>query len=227
MSATILLVEDNRHILEINRGTLSDVGYRVLETETLAAAREILEQHHPDLLVLDVMLPDGDGVEFCTDLRAQGMTVPVLFLTAKGEKNDILEGLRAGGDDYLVKPYDLDIFLARIQTLLRRNAPAPTAVVLLKVGDMEMDFVARRVTRAGVDLLLTPKEFALLEQLFKYRDSYVPTATLYEDLWGMDSMGAVGTVKTRIFQLRRKLGEDAPVQIEAVRGKGYRLIALP
>lgn len=218
---SILLVEDNRHIMEINRSTLADAGHRVLAAKRLAEARRILETETPDLLVLDVMLPDGDGVNFCAELRAGGSRAPVLFLTAKGEKDDILEGLRAGGDDYLPKPYDLDIFAARVQALLRRVP----LVSVAKIGDIEIEFGARRATRAGADLLLTPKEFALLEQLWKNRGSFVPTGALYKVVWGMPALqGGATTVKEHVYRLRRKLGEDTTVRIETERGKGYQLV---
>lgn len=221
MNQTILLVEDNPDILKINQGTLADAGYRVLTAETLEAARLVLESSTPDLLVLDVMLPDGDGVDFCTEIRARGLAAPVLFLTAKGKKEDTLAGLRAGGDDYLTKPYDLDIFLARVQALLRRAAP-PHAAQLTRIGEVEIDYTARRALRNGADLLLTPKEFALLEQLVKRQGAYVPAAELYESVWGMDALGAVKTVREHISRLRQKLGEG--VLIESVRGKGYRVL---
>lgn len=230
MSHTIFLVEDNSHILDINREILRGAGYRVLMAATLAAARKVLAHETPDLLVLDVMLPDGDGVAFCAELRAQGLAAPVLFLTAKSGKSDILEGLTAGGDDYLTKPYDLDIFLARVQALLRRAVPAPvpqggTAPArTLCVGNIEINFLARRVLLGGRDALLTPKEYALLELLIKNRGRYIPTATLYESVWGMDALKRNGTVREHIYRLRRKLGEGAALRVEGLRGQGYRVV---
>lgn len=223
MSHTILLVEDNVHIMNINRNTLLDAGYQVVTAVNLRSASEQLDTSRIHLIVLDIMLPDGDGVAFCLELRADGVEIPVLFLTAKGDRDDILEGLRAGGDDYLTKPYDLEIFLARVRALLRRAVPVAERAVMAMIGGIKLDLVSGRAFYKDEDLLLTPKEFSLLHQLWQSREEYISAADLYKKVWGMDASGGVATVKERIFHLRRKLGVDSGVRIESIRGKGYCL----
>ena len=223
MSHTILLVEDNPHIMNINCGTLLDAGYSVRTARQLADARRELAAMLPDLLVLDIMLPDGDGIAFCLELRTDGIDIPVLFLTAKGDKDDILEGFRAGGDDYLTKPYDLEIFAARVKALLGRAIPQAQQIVYIRIGNIQLDLGSGRATCGERDLLLTPKEFSLLNQLWRNHGKYTTAIDLYKAVWGMDTIGDVNTVKERIFQLRRKLGENSLVEIKSARGKGYRL----
>lgn len=124
MSATILLVEDNQHYLKINQKILSSKGYKVLEAETLAKGRELFLQEKPELIILDIMLPDGNGLELCEELRA-GNDVPILFVSAKKADDDIIAGFEAGGDDYLPKPYGLEILLKRVETILNRTNRGP------------------------------------------------------------------------------------------------------
>jgi DNA-binding response OmpR family regulator len=222
---TILLVEDNLHILKTNRAMLEKADYRVLCAKTAAETRALLHSEMPDLMVLDIMLPDGDGVALCQELRAPGSAaraLPILFLTALGEKDEIVTGLRAGGDDYLPKPYDYDEFLARIEVLLRRIGRDLKEETPLCFGELEINFTARRVRLHGADLLLKPKEFALLELLARNRDKYLAAEELYEKLWGMDAAGNICTVHAHIYNLRRKL-EDSRVVLELKRGNGYRL----
>lgn len=119
--STVLLVEDNPHIMKINSETLTMRGYEVLQATTAAQCMELLKWHAADLIVLDIMLPDGNGVDICKDLK-KNYHIPILFLSALGENQDIINGLRAGGDDYLAKPYDLEVFVARVETRLRSCA---------------------------------------------------------------------------------------------------------
>lgn len=222
MTRTILLVEDNPHIMKINSDTLTEAGYRVLEATTAARARVLFEREAPDLIVLDIMLPDGDGLELCRSIRGDS-DVPILFLSARRKNVEIVAGLRAGGDDYLPKPYDLGVLLARIEALLRRAAAAKAAESPpLKFGALEICVTPRRALLHGIDLLLEPKEFALLEILAENRDRYTSADELYRRVWGMQAAGDTRTVKVRISCIRRKLGDEFDIRTEW--GKGYRLV---
>lgn len=217
---TILMIEDNPDIMKINRAVFKQ-RYRVLEAVTLKEGREILERETPDLIILDIMLPDGSGLEYCEEIRST-LTVPLLFLTALGENQQIVEGLKRGGDDYLTKPYDLDVLSARVEVLLRRHN-AQLEEQVLRAGTLEISKLPHVAKVEGRDLLLTPRELSLLELLLRQRGQFISTRELYELVWGMEAVD-VSPVKQHIHNIRRKLGESAPVAIEAQQGKGYRLI---
>ena len=152
----ILLVEDNPHIMAINDAALHMRGYRTLQAETAHKCRELLCFHAVDLIVLDILLPDGDGVALCREIK-QEYDVPILFLTAMGENEDIVKGLTAGGDDYLTKPYDLEVFMARVEARLRAAHPKERAV---RLGPLRMNLLSGRAYIGETDLNLTQKEFA-------------------------------------------------------------------
>ena len=154
----ILLVEDNPHIMAINDAALHMRGYRTLQAETAHKCRELLCFHAVDLIVLDILLPDGDGVALCREIK-QEYDVPILFLTAMGENEDIVKGLTAGGDDYLTKPYDLEVFMARVEARLRAAHPKERAV---RFGPLQMNLLSGRAYIGETDLNLTQKEFAAL-----------------------------------------------------------------
>ena len=154
----ILLVEDNPHIMAINDAALHMRGYRTLQAETAHKCRELLCFHAVDLIVLDILLPDGDGVALCREIK-QEYDVPILFLTAMGENEDIVKGLTAGGDDYLTKPYDLEVFMARVEARLRAAHPKERAV---RLGPLQMNLLSGRAYIGETDLNLTQKEFAAL-----------------------------------------------------------------
>lgn len=221
--AGILLIEDEPHVLRSNRIALELEGYRVLEADTLAKGREIAVRENPDLILLDILLPDGNGLEYCLELRG-GSGVPILFLSALSEKEDVIAGLRAGGDDYITKPYLMEELLARVGALLRRGRMNAAAEQSIRLGGLEIHVSSRRACLEGKDLLLKPKEFALLEALASERDKYMTADALYEKLWGMDAAGDTDTVKVHVSKLRKKLGNNAPVTIDQAWGKGYRLV---
>ena len=222
--ATILLVEDDANILRANRGALDMEGYRVVTAQTLAQAKECVEKREPDLIVLDIMLPDGNGLEYCRELRGNS-GVRILFLSAKNEPADLIAGLQAGGDDYISKPYLMAELMARIEALLRRGRLVEMAEPPLRLGPLEMNFVSRRARLDGRDLLLSTKEFTLLELLVRARCRYLSATELYEKVWGMDAVGDIRTVKVHISSIRRKLGGS--FAIEVGRKEGYRLVEQP
>lgn len=223
MKQSILLVEDNQHIMKINRDSLREAGYRILEAKTVREARTALDNEAPDLIILDIMLPDGDGVELCRLIRGDS-NIPVLFLSAKKENAEIISGLKAGGDDYLPKPYDINVMLARVEALLRRSADISRSDSV-QFGSLDVRLDRRRALFEGKDLLLTPKEFAILEMLVHNQGSYVHVETLYGVLWGIKTTENMNTVKEHVYRLRCKLS-DAPVKITSSRYRGYCLTAL-
>lgn len=156
--STILLVEDNPHIMKINAETLTMYGYEILQAATARECRQALRWHPVDLVVLDIMLPDGDGVELCRELKEQ-YHVPILFLSALGESRDVVEGLRAGGDDYLTKPYDLEVLVARVEARLRQESMKNRYI---KYGSLRLDTFSGCGYLGDTDLQLTQKEFAVL-----------------------------------------------------------------
>jgi DNA-binding response OmpR family regulator len=227
-----LLVEDNVHILKVNQAMLERAGHRALTATDLAGARAALKAKTPDLLVLDIMLPDGDGIEFCRQLRAPGsglQGLPVLFLSAKNQTEDIVDGLRAGGDDYLPKPYDIRVLIARIGALLRRagqGTGAGSSAAVVEFGSLSLDTATMRAFLSGRDIALTPREFALLLALARAQGEPVTAAHLYEMAWGLDANDDVRAVRTHVSRIRAKLGGAAgrDFDIETDYGRGYALV---
>jgi DNA-binding response OmpR family regulator len=218
--ATILLVEDDPDLNDITSEALRLAGHGVVAAPSIAAAAAAL-RGPVDLIILDVMLPDGSGLDFADRLR-EGRATPIIFLSALGQVGQRIEGLRAGGDDYLTKPYVLEELEARVDALLRRNRPAAPARTL-RLGSLTMEFAPRRALVSGEDILLTPKEFAVLESLVRTGDQFLPARDLYQAVWGPHDPVDVRTVREHVYRLRVKLGEHGTPRIEGARGQGYRL----
>jgi len=214
---TILLVEDDSHIMKINRTALTMSGYRVLEADTVARGRALFVKEKPDLILLDIMLPDGDGLRFCEELRGNS-GVPILFLSALGRTAEIVKGLEAGGDDYLPKPYDLNVLIARIEALLRRARNKPESV--LKRESLTLDLVSQCVVINGESTLLSPKEFAVLLYFMRNEERQVQAAELYQAAWGQPMGNDPGALKATIVRLRKKI-RAADFDIISIRGIGY------
>lgn len=218
--AMILIIEDDYDIRSANCAALELEGYMVMEADTLARGRSMAEESAPDLIILDILLPDGNGLCYCEELRGKS-GVRILFLSALGTKTDTLAGLRAGGDDYIAKPYDMEELLARVEALLRRGRLIGQEEPMLRLGGLELDSISRRALQNGRDILLKPKEFALLEVLVRSHGKTVAVDELYEKVWGMNSAGDVRTVKEHISRIRSKLGENSGLSIVSERGRGY------
>lgn len=225
--ARILVVEDDREIVDVLRRTLRADGFTVEGVEAGGAALELAPDFLPDLVILDLGLPDVDGEEVCRRLRLGQETarVPILMLTARTELDDRVSGLDSGADDYLTKPFEREEILARIRALLRRTPPRGSAV--LKVGDLRLAPDAREVSRDGRDIDLTKTEFELLEYLMRNERLVISRETLLEEVWEYDlASGDTNTLDVFISNLRRKLEEGGePRMLHTKRGSGYVLKA--
>jgi len=217
----ILLVEDNAKIIQINKTMLEAQGYDVYTAMTLAAARESLSNISPDLIVLDIMLPDGDGVEFLTEMRSGGNNIPVLFLTAKSTVEDVVLGLEAGGEDYIIKPYDYDIFLSRIKVILRRSVAVQTKII--RHGDLTFDTALRRVYHNGKDLVVKQKQYELLLLFIQREGEALGADYLYETVWGAPIGNNSRALISSISRLRTDL-EGTGYALISERNKGWQFI---
>ncbi|HET9933371.1 MAG TPA: response regulator transcription factor [Polyangiaceae bacterium] len=214
----ILLVEDDLQLGELLRRILSEEGHALEFTSSLADARRALEQQRVDVIVLDRMLPDGDGLEFCGALRSQGDETPILMLTARTEVQDRVAGLRSGADDYLGKPFEVEELLARAEALVRRSASS----WLLELGPLRIDRRARTVEAGGVRVDLTAREYGLLERIAVGRGEPVSRQTLLEDVWNMRFDPGTSMLNVHVSRLRDKLRSFAWL-VETVPNFGYRL----
>lgn len=221
----ILVVEDNRRLNTALRASLEEDGYAVDSAYDGDEGEEFALAAPYDLILLDVMLPKKDGFRLCRDLRQQGISAPILMLTARDAVDDRVAGLDSGADDYLVKPFSMNELRARLRALLRRNKPEKTA--LLQVGDLSLDPANHQVQRAGTAIALTPREFAILEYLMHSPRRILTREMIEAHVWNFDFVSGSNVVDVYIRRLRRKI--DAPYEfklLETVRGVGYRL-ALP
>ena len=214
----LLMIEDEPIIQANNKKLLERRGFRVRQAYTLKEANEIIEEELPKCITLDLQMPDGDGLDFLSELRKKS-NIPVLILTSRGTHQDIIKGLESGGDDYLPKPYDLHVYLARLTTLMRRAAMVPDNIT---IGPINLDIVASRAYINGRDLRLQQKEFALLK-IFAQRPGQVISAEyLYEKVWGWQSSDGGNSLKVTISKLRGHLANTG-YTITASKGEGYYL----
>jgi two-component system response regulator MprA len=221
-NAKVLIVEDDPDVRTALTRALSYEGYDVTTAGDGGRGLEAVSHESPDAIVLDVMMPFVDGLEMCRRLRARGDATPILMLTALAEVSDRVDGLDAGADDYLVKPFALDELLARIRALLRRSAGDVSDV--LTFGDLEMNLATRVVTRAGDPVPLTKTEFDLLLVLMKSGDRVVTRDEIYRDVWGFDFETSSNSLDVYVGYLRRKTEAGGrPRLIHTVRGVGYVL----
>ncbi len=220
----ILVVEDEATVRETLAQHLQTEGYEVLTAPTGPRGLQLAREAQPDLILLDLMLPELDGLSLCRMLRRDS-NVPIIMLTARGTEMDRITGLETGADDYVVKPFSLGELLARIRAQLRRNANTlSTPATQLQHGDLTVDLVARRVTRAAAELKLTHREFDLLAELMRNKGAVLSRDLLLNRVWGYDYPGDTHTVDVHIRWLREKIEADpsAPRRITTVRGVGYR-----
>jgi DNA-binding response OmpR family regulator len=224
----VLVVEDDKNLLDTLRYNLKNEGYEVFTAADGAAAVEIARREKPDVIVLDVMLPEMSGFDVCRILRKE-MTTPILMLTAKVEETDKVVGLEIGADDYMTKPFSVRELLARIKAMLRRAGMAQTSPqnseAVLKVGDIQIDAARHQAEKGTVRLELTPKEFDLLAFLAKNKGFVFGRDQLLEKVWGYDFAGDTRTVDVHVRWLREKIEDDPnePKLLLTVRGVGYKL----
>lgn len=183
IKTTLLIVEEDANILNANSSALELEGYRVETAKSLREARAAVEAFAPDLILMDILLPDGNGLQYCQELRGES-SVRILFLSARCAKADVLAGFRAGCDDYLVKPYDMDELILRVGALLRRGRTAGPDESQLVLGRLTLNRTAMRATQDGCDLMLKPKEFAILCLLAENRGRTLSAKEMYTNIWG-------------------------------------------
>jgi DNA-binding response OmpR family regulator len=219
---TVVVIEDDAHIADLLDLYLREAGFRVLQAATGERGLALIDQHRPVLAVLDIGLPDIDGLEVCRRIRAT-TSLPVMFLTARDGEIDRVLGLELGADDYVVKPFSPREVVARVKAVLRRGQPAPAAdETLLRIGDdIEVDAARREVRRRTEVVALATREFDLLAFLARNQGIALSRQQLIDRVWGADWSGDDRTVDVHVRQLRKKLGADLP--LATVWGIGYRL----
>jgi DNA-binding response OmpR family regulator len=223
----ILVVDDEPSITKSIQYSLEKEGYQVVVAHTGPDGVEMAKQHKPNLVILDVMLPDLDGYEVCRMIRAD-LPVPIIMLTAKGEEIDKVVGLEIGADEYVTKPFSLRELQARVKALLRlvarHHAAKPAEPERIEMGELLIDIARHEVTLSGKPLTLTLKEFELLKLLALNANKVLSREYLIEQVWGYDFAGEGRTVDVHIHWLREKIEKDPnnPVRIQTVRGVGYR-----
>ena len=216
MDGYILLVEDEIQVQAKNKRILERSGYNIRQAFTLAEARDLIQKKQPIAIILDIGLPDGSGLDFLVELR-KNHVIPVLVLTAMGTSEDIIKGFETGGDDYLTKPYDLNVFLARVDALLRRTRIVPETI---SFGPLKLNTVSRAAFSGNDDLLLSNKEYSLLQMLVQHPDEIISAEKLYVRVWGQDIPDNPDSLKTIVSRVRKKL-EGTGYTITAERGEGY------
>jgi len=223
---TILIVEDDAAMRRGLEDNLEIDGYNVVSASTTRDGRVAAMKRNPDLIVLDVMLPDGDGIELCKQLRAEGRTEPIIMVTAKGAEMDKVLALETGADDYVVKPFSLRELLARIHAQLRRRQIQEPLQNPVRVGAAEIDFQSHRLTRNGEVVETSAKEIELLRYLVGHRGEVISREALLAAVWGHESGTVTRTVDNFVVRLRRKLEPDPanPQFLLTVHGRGYKLI---
>ncbi len=221
----VLIVEDDAEAAQNMQKGLKEAGIEARLAGDGEQGLKAIREEAPDVIILDRMMPVMDGVTMLQHLRADGIDVPVLFLSALGELEDRVSGLRAGADDYLVKPYALPELLARVEALGRRKEK-DTVETVLKVGDLEMNLISRVVKRQGKTIDLQPREFQLLEFLIRHAGQSVTRTMLLEKVWAYHFDPQTNVIDVHISRLRAKLDKDFDRQmLHTVRGEGYQLKA--
>jgi len=227
--AKILVVEDERDLRQVLDYNLAQAGHEVLLAETGTEGLSLAREQRPDLILLDLMLPDLAGTEVCKSLKDTPATrsVPVVMVTAKGEEIDRVVGFELGADDYIVKPFSVRELLLRVQAILRRRQPeARPSEALIEFGVLKIDREAHRLWVEGTEIELTALEFKLLVTLYERRNRVQTRAALLDDVWGIQADITTRTVDTHVKRLREKL-DRARDYVETVRGVGYRFVGSP
>jgi DNA-binding response OmpR family regulator len=221
---TVLVIEDDPTLRLGLTKALRSAGFKVELAVTGSEGLEKALALRPDLVLLDVMLPKMNGFEVCEEIRRSDAELPILMLTAKGEEQDRVRGLRLGADDYVVKPFGVSELLARVDAALRRRRLAESAAQAIAFGEVRVDFRAHKVTRAGAPVDMTAHEMRLLRFFIRHEGALLPRQRILDAVWGADYFGTDRTVDNFVNRLRTKLERDpkSPTYIVTVRGAGYR-----
>lgn len=220
----LLVVEDDNTIRDFLTRALAESGFSVDSSSQGSQAEKMALEGVHDALIVDLTLPDMDGLELIQRLRAQGVTSPVLILSARRSVDERVLGLERGGDDYMTKPFAVAELLARVRALLRRSTPGQSEATRLRVADLEIDLIRREARRAGQEIQLTQQEFALLEYLCRNAGRVVTRAMVLDHVWKMRIDTSTNIVDVHIHRLRSKVDRDAqPPLIRTIRGVGYVL----
>jgi DNA-binding response OmpR family regulator len=233
-SQTILVIEDEKEISDIIEIYLKSRNYHVVTAEDGLVALNKFEQLQPDLIILDILMPNMDGIEFCKQIR-QVSNVPILFMSCKKDPEDVIHGLSIGGDDYITKPFDPNVLVARVEANLRRapilkrwsSSPPPAPILQpLKFGELEIDLQHLRVLLRGVNVSLSNKEMQLLIYLAQHPGKIFTQEELYSSVWDMESNSDTRTISVHISNIRKKIEDDPqnPVYIQNIRGSGYKFM---
>jgi DNA-binding response OmpR family regulator len=218
----ILVIEDDRKAARLLARGLQEEGMIVDVAHTGEAGDEMASVNSYSVILLDWRLPDRDGIAVCRDLRRRGISTPILMLTARTELEDRVTGLDSGADDYLTKPFGLAEVMARMRALLRRSEL--TRPLVVRVADLELDTVSQRVTRGGVSIDLTAKEYAILEMLIRHAGAVVPRSAVTEQVWVAEPDMSPNLLEVHIGRLRRKIDrEGSSPLIHTIRGRGYMI----
>jgi len=226
MSAKVLIVDDEPHIVELVKFNLETEGFKIIEAFDGKQAIDLAHCQKPDLIILDLMLPEMDGLQVCKELRASRDTrdIPIIMLTARGGEIDKILGLEIGADDYITKPFSPRELIARVKAVLRRAATGDDTQNIIKIGNIIIDTEKYEVLVNGKKQDLTPKQFELLKMLASNPGKVFTRDYLLENIWGYDYLGDTRTVDVHIRHLRQKIEKDSekPLYIETIRGLGYK-----
>ena len=215
----ILLVEDNEKLNTSNARALTMRGYDVTTAVTLGQARAAINESPPDIILLDVELPDGDGMDFCREIRNE-TTAHILFLTAKTQHEHMMRGLHYGGDDYITKPFHPEELLVRVEAAMRRRLMGKAPIQTIRKGMLTLDILATQALINGKDLVLSPKEFSLLLLFVQNEEKLISAESVYEKAWRLPLVDDKNSLKVTISRLRQKI-EPAGYVISSLRGQGY------
>jgi two-component system OmpR family response regulator len=219
----ILVIEDDRTIGKTLLKGFQEAGYECVWAVNGKTGLEKATTQQADVIVLDLMLPEIDGMELLSRLRSEGIQTPVVILTAKGTVNERVEGLEAGADDYIVKPFAFAELKARVEAVARRSSVRPSTTV--SAGDISLDLTNHRAMLENKDVELTPTEFSILELLLRHNGQVVTRKMLCEHVWGFEWDGPTNVIEVHITRLRRKLDGDGNSRIATVRGRGYSFVS--
>lgn len=227
-ASVVLVIEDDPSMRAGLKDNLEIEGYRVISAANLKEGELALAENNVEIILLDVMLPDGDGIKFCRKLRTGGMMQPVIMLTARGEEMDKVSGLESGADDYIVKPFSLRELLARIHAHLRRRQATSLAAPMeqVRIGIATVDFRRHTLTRSGEAVDISAKELDVLHYFLQHKGEVVSRDTLLLEVWGHSEQIVTRTIDNFILRLRKKIEPDParPEYLLTVHGKGYKLI---